>query len=64
MELLARDLKPINVESCKHDEHCRCDVKTNTCKRRKVVAEKTQSAFACAKLTIETLEQGVKFIQS
>ena len=42
MELLARDLKPINAELWKHDEHCRCDVKTNTCKRRKVIAEKRE----------------------
>ena len=26
--------------------------------------QKTQPAFTCSKLTIETLEQGVKYVQS
>ena len=26
--------------------------------------EQTQSEFTCSKLTIETLEQGVKYVQS
>ena len=29
-----------------------------------VVFNATQSAFTCLKLTIETLEQGVKYVQS
>ena len=28
------------------------------------IATASQSAFTCSKLTIETLEQGVKFVQS
>ena len=28
------------------------------------VAEVSQSVFTCSKLTIETLEQGVKYVQS
>ena len=28
------------------------------------ISEQTQSAFTCSKLTIETLEQGVKYVQS
>ena len=35
---------------------------TNSIKSRK--ASHTQSAFTCSKLTIETLEQGVKYVQS
>ena len=29
-----------------------------------LVQNETQSAFTCSKLTIETLEQGVKYVQS
>ena len=56
MELLAGDLKPINAELWKHDEHCRCDVKTNTCKRRKVIAEKRElSGELVLKFLVEPL---------
>ena len=31
---------------------------------RNEIAPTTQPAFTCSKLTIETLEQGVKYVQS
>ena len=37
------------------DKHCPEFIKT---------IEKTQPAFPCSKLTIETLEQSVKYVQS
>ena len=30
----------------------------------RIILEATQSAFTCSKLTIETLKQGVKYVQS
>ena len=33
-------------------------------KKRTLEARTTQPAFTCSKLTIETLEQGVKYVQS
>ena len=32
--------------------------------QREIVFNPTQPAFTCSKLTIETLEQGVKYVQS
>ena len=32
--------------------------------QRKVIPESSQLAFTCSKLTIETLEQSVKYVQS
>ena len=32
--------------------------------QQEILAEVTQPAIACSKLTIETLEQGVKYVQS
>ena len=38
-------------------------VKSNGGDKRKKISN-TQPAFTCSKLTIETLEQGVKYVQS
>ena len=39
-------------------------LKTSTQKRLSSINVKTQSAFTCSNLTIETLEQGVRHVQT
>ena len=46
-----------DIKMCKHKKWGKY-IKKNHSK------DKTQPAFTCSKLTIETLEQGVKYVQS
>ena len=45
-------------------EDCKPPKLLEATKRQVALRNQSQSAFTCAKLTIETLEKGVKYVQS
>ena len=51
----------IRMKMC---QYLRASHRPKTLSQASVAMETSQSAFTCSKLTIETLEQGVNYVQS